>query len=99
MAATHDQGSHRVRYPARAIVVVALSWLMFGFSLLIGALFVALMLPALPIFIGMILGGACLLGSAHEYARKLSIRVPLATLSGPQHEHPSRKRSLASHTP
>jgi hypothetical protein len=88
-----------LKYPARAVAVIVLAWLACGAMVLTGTLFVALMLPALPLFVGLILGGACLVGSAYDYARSRAIVGPSASppirLSA-SHEHSPRQRPLAT---
>jgi hypothetical protein len=84
------------QYPARAILAVAAAGLLFAFDVASGFLFIALMLPMIPVFIGIVLGGACLLGSALEYAAKVSIPAPTAMLPASKHEPRATQRSFAA---
>lgn len=66
----------RLRYPLRALAVVTLAWLLFLTQLLLGMSFAALLVPVVPFFLFLIIGGACLLRSAHDYAASVARPVP-----------------------
>lgn len=78
--------SSRRRYPARAILAVAAAGLLFAFNAVVGFLCVALMLPLIPVFIGILMGSACLLAVAREYALRVSSPAPAAMLPAGKHE-------------
>ncbi len=66
-----ESDEQHLHYPVRAILVVAVAWLLFAFSVVVYAGISLLLLPALPaIFYGQV----CLLSSAHEYARSIAQR-------------------------
>ena len=60
------------RYPARAILAVAGAGALSLFCVLSGFLFMALVPPLIPVFFTVLMGNACLLGRALEYATKVS---------------------------
>ena len=60
------------RYPARAILAVAGAGVLSLFCLVSGFLFMALVPPLIPVFFTVLMGNACLLGRALEYATKVA---------------------------
>ena len=60
------------RYPARAILAVAGAGVLSLFCLVSGFLLMALVPPLIPVFFTVLMGNACLLGRALEYATKVA---------------------------
>lgn len=86
----------RVRYPLKAFLAVAGAWVVLLFQVLFGAATVMLAVPLVPVFVGMLMGGASLVSAAHDYARSLAREEPRACkLRGLQHG-PARKETLAA---
>lgn len=84
------------RYPARAVLAVAAAGLLFAFDIAASFLLIALMLPLIPVFIGIMLGNACLLATALEYAARVSSPLPAAMLPVGKHEQGVARRSLSA---
>jgi heme A synthase len=93
----HDSPSEtRIRYPLRAILAVAGAWLLFLIQVLFGAFTVMMAVPLVPIFFGILMGGACLLSSAHQYALSLAREEPRPSkLRAPDHGK-AQKAELAA---
>lgn len=83
------------RYPFRAVVAVGGAGLLFAFGLITGFLFIALMLPLIPVFIGIIMGNACLLTTALQYAARVSIPASAGMLPVGKHEQGVAPRPFA----
>ena len=84
------------RYPARAVLAVAAAGLLLAFNMIAGFLFIALMLPLIPVFISILMGNASLLTTALQYAVRVSSPVPTGMLRGGKHEQDVAQRSLAA---
>ena len=69
----------RVRYPFRAVAVLVLAGLFFLAELAMLGLFLMPLVPLVPVFITVMLGQACLLGSVLEYATSLARAEPVKT--------------------
>lgn len=75
--------------------MVAGAGLLFAFDIAAGFLLIALMLPLIPVFIGIMMGSACLLATALQYAARVSRPRPAAMLPV-GHDQPPAKRPLAA---
>jgi hypothetical protein len=69
----------RRRYPARAIAFVAGASLLFFGELVLLALFLMPMIPLIPVFIMIMIGNACLVSAAVDYASSLARVEPVRT--------------------
>lgn len=86
------------RYPVSAVLAVGGAAVLFAFGLMTGFLLIALMLPLIPVFISIIMGNACLLTTALQYAARVSIPAAAGMLPTGKHEQgvaqrPSAKRA------
>ncbi len=92
------QSSHatRVRYPVQAILAVAGAGLLFLFDMVVGFIFMALVPPFIPVYVGVLFGGVCLLGTALRYAERVSVRVPAAMLQLGKHDEEVRDRAATA---
>jgi hypothetical protein len=70
-------GEIRFRYPVRAYLAVALASLLFLTHLIAGTLFVALMIPLIPLFIGSVMTTGNVLTAALDYARAQAVPIPV----------------------
>jgi hypothetical protein len=84
------------RYPARAVLAVTAAGLLLAVDVVAGFLCIALMLPLIPLFLSVIIGNACLLGAALDYAAGLSIPLTPAMLPGARHEQSVDPRPLTA---
>jgi hypothetical protein len=69
--------------------------LLFGFGVVTGFLFIALMLPLIPVFIGIVMGNVCLLATALQYAARVSVPASAGMLAG-KHEQGAAQRPSAA---
>ena len=83
------------RYPVRAILAVAGAGLWFVFNMVTGFLFMALVPPMIPVFVTILIGGACLLGNALKYAVRVSVPRPAAMLRAAKHDEKGQSRFAA----
>jgi hypothetical protein len=90
------RSSVRVRYPLRAVAAVAGAGLLFLFNLVVGFLFMALVPPLIAVYVGILFGGACLLGNAVQYAQRVSIREPAAMLRAGKYDERVARRAAAA---
>ena len=86
----------RVRYPLQAIAAVAAAGLLFLFDMTVGFLFMALVPPLIPVYVGVLFGAGCLVGSALRYAQRVSLREPASMLRAGQHEAKVARHALAA---
>ncbi len=78
-----------VRYPARAVLAVAATGLLFVFNMMVGFLFMALVPPLIPVFVCILFAGGMLVGNALQYAQRVSVTQRAAMLRG-RHEEEDR---------
>jgi hypothetical protein len=79
----------RYRYPLRAVFAVGAAGLLFATELAVGALWLMPLVPLVPVFITFMLGNACLLASAVQYAVENRVELPSApnaARTSPEHE-------------
>jgi hypothetical protein len=76
----------RVRYPLKALLMVAGAGLLFFFDLTVGFLFMAMVPPLIPVYVCVLFAAGCLVLNAVQYARRVSVPVPAAMLRPAQHE-------------
>ena len=74
-----ENRAFRRRYPVRAIAFVAGASLLFLGELVLLALFLMPMIPLIPLFIMIMIGNACLVSAAVEYASSLARVEPVRT--------------------
>lgn len=87
-------GTSRARYPLHAVLMVCGSALLLVFNLLAGFLFMALVPPLIPVYISILVAGACLVRSALSYAARVSVPRAAAMLPA-RHEQEARPKPLA----
>jgi hypothetical protein len=86
----------RVRYPLKALLMVAGTGLLFFFDLTVGFLFMAMVPPLIPVYVCVLFSAGCLVLSAVQYARRVSVPVPAAMLRSAQHEGKVGERAFAA---
>jgi hypothetical protein len=74
-----ETASLRTRYPLRAIAFVAGASALFLGELVLLALFLMPMIPLIPVFILIMIGNACLVSAAVDYASSLARVEPVRT--------------------
>jgi hypothetical protein len=84
----------KVRYPVHALLAVGGAGLLVAFNMVVGFVFMALVPPFIPVYVGILFAGACLVRSAVDYAVRVSVPKAVAMLR-PQHDKEARPRSLA----
>ena len=84
----------KVRYPLLALLAVGGAGLLLAFNMVVGFLFMALVPPLIPVYVGILFAGGCLLRAAVDYAARVSVPMAVAMLQ-PQHDQETRPRSLA----
>ena len=84
------------RYPFRAVLAVGGAALLFAFGVVTGFLFIALMLPLIPVFIGVVMGNVCLLATALQYAAGVSVPASAGMLGTGKYEQGAAQRPFAS---
>jgi hypothetical protein len=83
-----------VRYPAHAVLAVAGAGLLFGFNVVVGFLFMALVPPMIPVYVSILFAAGCLVRSAVDYAVRVSVPEAAAMLQ-PRHDQETQQRRLA----
>jgi hypothetical protein len=86
------------RYPIRAILAVTGASLLLVFNMITGFMFMALVLPMIPVFITILMGNTCLLISALDYAGRVSVPSPTAMLPAGKHGSQAQAGPLTART-
>jgi hypothetical protein len=86
----------RYRYPLHAVLPVAGASLLFAVELGLGALLLMPLVPLVPVFITFMLGNACLLASALQYAVENRVELPSAPNPARTSPHESRVEAAQS---
>src|SRR4051794_25778693 len=79
-------GRYRTHYPLRAYLAVGGAGSLLAFNGIVGFLFMALVPPFIPVYIGILFAGASLVETALRYARRVSNRQPVTMLRSGKHE-------------
>ncbi len=92
----HGADTLRVRYPARAVLLVFAAGLLLAFNVVAGFLFMALVPPLIPVYVSILFAGTSLVESTLRYARRVSIRQPAVMLRSGKHEEGFAERAQAT---
>lgn len=85
--------SPRYRYPLHALLPLLAAGLLFAVELGLGALLLMPLVPLVPVFITFMLGNACLLASAVEYAVENRVELPSAPTPARTSTHETRAQA------